>query len=335
MAALIRARLTRVRGSVDAANASRTWSDRESLRLRLSLDGATGDGEAAPLPGVSPETLDEVERGLRALDWTDAPIDGAPAIEAWCARIRPVSARFAAESALCSLAAAAQGRPMWSLLGDAAPSHPLAITAFDGTDGLLRAARATPGAVAYKAKVGAMTAADELAVLRDVRAAIGDAELRLDANRSLSASEARARMEGWASVGAAFVEEPCPLAELDALGEGPVPIALDESIAEDEDAALGRADVAVYVLKPSRLGLFGALRLARRAAPRAVVVSHLLEGEIARAACAHLALVLGGPAAGLGAHPGLAALSQDVEAPFLSSTAIARPEAPGLGVVFR
>ena len=60
-----------------------------------------------------------------------------------------------------------------------------------------------------------------------------------------------------------------------------------------------------------------------------------MEGPIARAAIAHLALALGGEAAGLGEHPGLLPLSDGLCTPWIEPTQIDPPELPGLGLELR
>jgi O-succinylbenzoate synthase len=87
------------------------------------------------------------------------------------------------------------------------------------------------------------------------------------------------------------------------------------------------------VLKPTLLGgLSAVLDLATRArqAGVAAVISHGLEGPVGTAACASLALALGGPhAAGLAAHPALAAWQLAV--PQLTADHLQHTTEPGLG----
>ena len=59
-----------------AQDARRSWPERESLLLRLSDEGGQrGLGEATPLPGYSPDRLDQVEAAPAAV----RPMDGAGA----------------------------------------------------------------------------------------------------------------------------------------------------------------------------------------------------------------------------------------------------------------
>ena len=89
--------------------------DREVLLLGLSdADGNTGWGEAAPLPGFTPETLDEAGQGI--LDWLDDD-----------ERIEPPAtptARAAVDGALLHLAARSAGLPLHRHLAPDSPERP-------------------------------------------------------------------------------------------------------------------------------------------------------------------------------------------------------------------
>ncbi len=325
----MRAELTERRAAADLRTAARGWTERRSLRLRL-VDGAReGWGEAAPLPGYSAETIEEARAALEAFAWPE-PVS-VEAIAGAADALSAPSARFAAETALLDLLAQRRGVPLWRLLGDARASLPIAVALWQPTPEARRdAARARPAA-AYKLKVGGAPIAEERRELTALRAVIGDAELRLDANRAVPPDALEARLAAWAEVAPAFVEEPSTMDAVEALARSAVPLAADESLVDAPARALALPTIQALVLKPARLGLLGALALARAAGPRRVVISHLLDGPIARAACAHLALVASGDAAGLGEHPALAALGHE-RPPWIGSTLIRRPEAVGLGL---
>jgi L-alanine-DL-glutamate epimerase-like enolase superfamily enzyme len=190
----------------------------------------------------------------------------------------------------------------------------------------------------FKIKIGADFAA-ELAALTRVRARYGSAvALRLDANRAWGAEEAVENLSRIVPLAPEYVEEPAAdIVELAALGASPVPLALDESLAgagrgQIEDW-LARGVVAALVLKPMLLGgVTRCLELAAlaRAHGAAAVVSHLMDGPIALAACGHLALVTGATC-GLDPHPGLSAWP-DVALPCVRGAYIEAPDRPGLGM---
>ena len=108
-----------------AQNARAKWSERESCIITLqSDDGARGQGEAAPLPGFSPDSLQDCQHALAALDLTGIAARLAPGqdligeLGRASSRIPPQlpAARTALEGALLDLWARAAGAPAWALL---------------------------------------------------------------------------------------------------------------------------------------------------------------------------------------------------------------------------
>ncbi len=328
------------------ANARRSWSTRNSVRLILDDgEGHLGLGEAAPLPGLSPETASEARRALAKVEWpTRAPRTLAE-VHAVVETIDPMlpSARFAAETALASMVASVHDAPLWSLWVESAPDQiGVAATLWSDDPEALQASVAEAAAFevrTVKVKIGRQHRDTELAILEMVRHALPHAELRLDANRSIPPEELPARLDELAGFSPSFLEEPSDLASTLAQSEPPFALAIDESLWPDPEAqleeALGCDGVGVVVLKPTLLGgLNRCWMLANRAraAGRRVVISHCLEGAIARAAAAHLALALGDEAAGLGDHPALDALSDGLLVGWIDLAWIDTPEMPGLGL---
>ena len=317
-------------------NANALWIERVSIEVALDASGgARGWGEAAPLPDYSHDSPSQAERALGALPAARlralAEVDDPRALLDAAASLIPEeqpSARFALETALLDRAARRRGQPLWQLLAEVAadsgedprplprlyPSQPVALCALlpsDDPGAALALARAhvAAGVTTFKLKVGPERLAPEQeATLSGLRRELGTTVgLRADANGSLQPDHLRSALDRLARLGVEFLEEPSRLAELERLGDSPCPLALDESLQRMSASALARwlglPALRVLVLKPTALGGFGAcLRLARaaRARGRDVVVSHTFEGPIAWAACAHLALALGGTlAAGL------------------------------------
>lgn len=330
----------------ETGNAKRRWHSRSSVRVILDDgDGHVGLGEAAPLPGMSQESASEARAALAGFDWPDAPLLELAEIAERVALIDASlpSARFAAESALASLAASIHEVPLWAMWSET--SEEIAIAnALWGTDegAILRSAReaAAYEAVAAKIKIGWQPPARENALLRDIRAVLGPIELRLDANGSILPEELAQRLEQLAAHEPDLLEEPCALEHVEALSEVPFPIAVDETLSGPEgEAILERAlacpHVGAVVLKPTLLGGLERCRvIARRAADagKLAIVSHTMEGVIARAAAAHLALALGGPAHGLGDHPALAPLSDGLASPWIDLAWIEPPTSPGMSL---
>lgn len=369
-------------GPVSGVSSARgQWQQRQGLLLRLrDRAGHEGLGEASPLPGYSPDTLEDCRAELAAFA---AALPGAAANAANAANagpatpaagglqtlldsVRAPAARFALETALLDLLGQRTGQPLWRCLraGEeyAGSDHaaPVALnavcTATDAGEVLAQVARARArGIDCVKLKVG-RDLAREVAILEAVRAAHGNAvTLRVDANQAWTPAQARAALARLAAVAPAYVEEPLAVpaactpqeladhlaSHLAALAPLPVPVALDESLAHLDTSAvddlLARGRIAALVLKPMLLGGFQpCLALAARARRRgaAAWVSHLFDGPVALAACAHLALALGaGHACGLDRHPGLAAWPA-IDVPYLHADRITPPATPGLGVTW-
>ena len=311
-------------------NARAAWSGRRGLLLQL-LDsrGGMGQGEASPLPGYSPDSLEDCQQALAELDWGSAVAGfvSAPEPQALTDLLSQVpeqcpAARFALESALLDLLS--DRHEAWRLLGcAAAPSEqPIPRSELLAAPSLPERIEAGRGALrrgvdALKVKVGIADDFEvELAELLALRRELGEGfSLRLDANQSWGVEEARWKLEALAPLRPELVEEPVPWTRLEELASTPVSIALDESLQElSARAALPQLAAAglvqAVVLKPTVLGgLVNCLDLAAtaRLLGLGVIVTHTFEGPVAYAATVRLARLLPQPLpCGLAAHGGLA-----------------------------
>jgi o-succinylbenzoate synthase len=332
-----------------AASGAGTWSERRALTLVVEDEaGRLGLGEAAPLPGFSPDSLDPCRTELRALLGSGFPTgtaSGGISAELGTASsaIRSAAARMALETALLDVWARQSETPAWALLGGvSAASMPPALNLSlwlpnDAERAVSDARRALErGVRCFKVKVGDLGSGDRgLELLRVLRETFGrEVELRADANRQATVSALRGAAGELRALDVAWVEEPTrePLVE-----DAGVPVALDESLvfgAPDWGRARAAGTVAV-VLKPTILGgLARSLDLGRQALASGVVAvtSHTLEGPVAYAAVAALSLGLGSgrPADGLAPHAGLAGIRPPCLAPD-GDRLVAWPQ-PGLGV---
>jgi o-succinylbenzoate synthase len=338
------------------SNANRVWTTREGVLLRIQAEpGLIGQGEAAPLPGFSPDTLCDCRTTLAALDahWLGELIECEPAvafgrIEQRIPDTLP-AARCAVETAYLDVVGQRTAQPIWALLRalEGRPASnvtalPLAAVVASDPERWPSAADAAVrrGVRTLKLKIGRPNAfSRELAQLRALRDALpAGVRLRLDANQSWPAERAQEHLAQLAELEPEFVEE--PTADWSALAESRAPLAVDESLSKPGlfENALKRREklrLVVCVLKPTLLGgIARALRLARvaREAGLDAVISHTFEGPVGLRCAQALALAIARPerAMGLDRHAGLAAWP-DVAALF-SQSELVPDHRPGLGL---
>jgi o-succinylbenzoate synthase len=339
-------------------NAAARWSRRDGILVLLRDEaGRLGCGEASPLPDYSHDDLATCRTALGALCGRPFQVDeSAPVTEqlAACARhVRSSSsaARFALEAAALDLIGKRQDRAAHALLQShrsarAAGGAPLPVTALvpatDPPHALQQArAAAARGVRSIKVKIGQPGGRDrELALLRTIRRQLGtEIRLRLDANAAIADTDVLSYLGALRELEPEFVEE--PTADLRRLAKAPLPLALDETLISPDakhrlDALVRLAPICAIVLKPmSHGGIARCLTLAAQARRLglSVIVSHLLDGPVALAACAALALCINSPdtACGLDRHLGLTAWPP-VALPCLSASHVLPSPLPGLGV---
>lgn len=293
-----------------------TLTHRDGLLLRLEdADGRVGWGDACPLPGFSPDTLDEARDALDR--WTRTGDDGSGSAAL------PPSAQAALDGARLDLDAQAAGVSMAEMLrADAAPTVQMQalLVAAPGAvaldPALLRHAEAlrAAGYRAAKLKVGALPVAEEAARVRALANVLGDTvSLRLDANRAWTFDDARRFSDALFGVWIEYVEE--PLADPSRLAElartSALPVALDETLPGLAPEALDAHRYArAVVLKPVVLGGVRAALAwadAARACGMEAVVSGAFESGVGTRHALALAAALGGDPAGLDPYGRLAA----------------------------
>jgi o-succinylbenzoate synthase len=289
--------------------AARGRHQREALIVGVRTeDGATGLGEAAPLPGMSIDALDDAARAVEDLA---ARLPFAVEVPGHATGIADritaaPAARFAIETALLAVFAQRAHVSVASLWG-AVPLAELAcaVVVDDELDARMAHART------LKIKVGGGDFASELARIHRIARAAPGARLRIDANRTWPRHEVLSRLHALCALPIEYVEEPSEDAH-ELLAEPlPLRLALDESLIALAPAELSRAlgspSLAALVLKPTLLGGFArclALAGAARRHGVAPVVTHALEGPIGTAACVELARAVGADVAvGLAPHP--------------------------------
>ena len=268
---------------------------RQGLVLRLTDEnGVHGLGEAAPLPGLHPETLEDATEQLIA--WcrnASAPSLEAPVeTETLCGTVR-----FAVDSALDEMRA-----PKAPQSGASVYSAGLV----DGSDEQCIAQaveQAKAGVRALKIKVGRRPLSEEIALIRALRSKLDPTvELRADANRSWSFEEA----VGFAVIKncVSFVEEPLrDPAEVPRLArETGLAVALDESV-HDNPHLRDSPEICAVVLKPTLLGdwntTFAWMEWARSRNRRAIV-SATFEAGVGQRALVRIAQAAPSETHGLG-----------------------------------
>lgn len=285
-----------------------------------SEDETVGVGEASPLPGYSPESIDEAAQELR--DLIDAPIAVDPSLAPRVLLssmpevqlgVHP-SARFALESAVLDWLGKVRGEPVHRLFSQDS-EQPIPIV-----DLVLEADPArwpdhidrlcADGATHLKLKVGAALD-QELAALKTVRRKHPKLAMRLDANGRIEMADLRRHASALESLDLELIEEPVAPQDWPEAASLPLPWALDETLKDESMSRrlLEQEKIRAVIIKPAvRGGITAALDLAAIANEHGAqpVFSHIFDGPIARAAAAELALALQTElAAGLGLHPAL------------------------------
>ena len=331
--------------------AARARADVRGAALLTLIDdaGHVGQGEAAPLPGHSVETLDEAAAALASVrELFLGRTLAAPMRHLLADRVRalPGSARFALETAVLDLVARRRAVPLRTLLSRApaasVPGSAYVGAALDAGVEAAALAAARAGFATVKVKLtGAPDAYDrELDVLRALHRRLPrGVKLRLDVNGAWPAADAPRMLARLRGLGVELVEQPAPVGELRGLGRCAVPWAIDESLSDvgDTAAALWRGSGCVAaVVKPAVHGLLGGAAIAHRArlAGKGVVVTHFFDGPVGTAAACEFALAVGDArfAAGLAPHPGLSAWPAAEVHQLATPGAVTGTARPGHGV---
>ena len=249
--------------------------------------GATCWGEAAPLPGFSPEPLQDVISRARAWAHDGGPSRLSASDAARYPDDTPGSLRFALDHIALQ----------W-----AAYTEEISLRAHMGIDRVMHAGNAlwrTPsdrdmrqalmelqaeGVSTVKVKVGRDAVDDDLDRLDALFASLPQGmNVRLDANQAWSVEQAQTVCEALQHRRALeYLEEPLvPEADLRAFVEATaVPIALDETVREQGGEAVADWPVAALVVKPAWMGIRRVQELADQAGDTPVVVTSAYESGV-------------------------------------------------------
>lgn len=285
------------------------FGSRKGLLLRLRDGEITAWGEAAPLPGFSRETLEEVAGRAQELGPEIGELLAGEAgrdllDEFYKASRVPPSLRFALDTLWTDLESRRrQVAPGELLFGELRESIDLnAVLPLQGDPEValsLAGELAGGGFGTLKVKMGAKPAG-EIRLLRDIRERYPDLRLRVDANRGWDPDLAESTLGELEEIGLEYCEEPlaeCTPQNLRRIrSAGRVPLALDETLSEtDFDHSLLQF-TDFFILKPMVLGglenLFATKALADDHGI-GIILSSCLEGGTGRAMTALLAGGLG------------------------------------------
>lgn len=231
--------------------------------LVLEKEGRIGVGECAPLPGLSAETIPEVEQALAAL---------AAGPDGFCTQADqqniPDSVRFAVETALRDLEQAGTQILFPSSFTRGEKGIPINGLIWMGEPSFMKEQirqKLDLGWRCIKLKIGALQFAEELAILKDIRAeySADDVILRVDANGGFSPDEVPDRLGQLAELNIHSIEQPIAKGQWQHMAkvcrESPLDIAFDEELIgirerEEKIHLLDTLAPHYLVLKPSLHG---------------------------------------------------------------------------------
>jgi L-alanine-DL-glutamate epimerase-like enolase superfamily enzyme len=248
----------------------------------------------------------------------------------------------AVDTALWDWRCRRDGQPLWKAAGGAKQRTPVYTTEGGwlhlSTDSIVRetVAAKQAGFQGAKVKVGLPRVADDVARLRAVRNAVGDAfEIMVDANQCFTLSEALRRAAAYADLGIAWFEEPLPADDLAGharlAGATPLPVAVGESLYSAGQFAdyIRHGACSIVQVDVARIGgITPWLKVAHLAECHNLMVAPHFLMEL------HVSLTAASPAARWVEYiPQLDAVA-DSRVLIAAGEAVA-PDAPGLGIDWR
>lgn len=300
------------------------------------------------LNGYRPDDLVKAaESAIYAIDWSQEP----EVLRQWLQNSGlPAPVRMLIDIALWDLSAKRAHLPLAHLLAvEARPlSYPTNQTLFLSTDEAFEkqvAGYVSRGFRDLKLRVGQDIEAD-CARHASIRQSYGDTvKLAADANGAWTPAEAPACLAALEPYGLAYVEQPIPAGDWDALRAlsqtAPMPVMLDESLSSEADVATlaslegippGRLQGHLKLLKLG--GLTPALEAARKLAQAGIefMIGQMNEAGAATAAALHLAVATRPLHAELYGADGLA--DDPASGLTYADGRVDVKEAPGLGLTF-
>jgi len=326
-----------------------SYSEREGLIFVMEAEGIIAYGEAAPLPGFSVETFQDVlqefqQKREQIIACLEETVNNGPPLDEAPLRTLSPALAFAIDTLRCDYRAQKEQVTLRELLFDkpmdAVPLN--ATLGLDSPESTLESAEQywDKGFRTFKLKTGGNFDRERESIAR-IRAAYPASRIRIDANRSWTPEEARANLGRLESLDIEYCEEPLQNPDVDRLLElkesVAVSIALDESLHQNEspEVLLERNAGSVIILKPMVFGslerLFETYRLAV-AHDYTPVFTTSLESGIGRMMTANLASGLGSPRLAHGLATG-SLFKMDVwhDRAYIDNGHFVLPDNPGLG----
>ena len=241
--------------------------------------GCEGTGEAAPLPGLSPETTEEVEQQLQSI--VDAINSGWLAGKSFTS-LHDIDNLFtekfsssvtcALETALLDLNCGGKKIVFANSFARRETGIPTnGLIWIGGLDSMLQqiAIKIQDGYRTLKIKIGGMDFDKEIDILQYIKRKYyrEDITIRLDANGAFKPNDALYKLNELARWGIHSIEQPVMAGQVELMAElcrkSPIPIALDEELICENDALqqvaiLQQIRPQFIILKPSLHGGFRA-----------------------------------------------------------------------------
>lgn len=278
----------------------------EDVCLTLITDDETlGYGEAPPTVAITGEDIETINKTIKERIFPaikGIELDGNDIFEALHASVaKSTSAKACVDMAIYDILAKSVNKPLYEYLGGKAKTlrTNLTISLGDNDTMLKDAVEAyNDGFGILKVKVGA----DEKAtveVMRNIRAALPSAILRVDANQAWDANTALSIIEKIEPLGIELIEQPTRAEDLAGLAEitahSSIPILADESVFGYEDAVrILDSRMADYInIKLMKTGgIYEAMKIAKLAKERGakVMMGSMLESVISISAAVHLSM---------------------------------------------
>lgn len=331
-----------------------SWTEREGVFLTLTAGGYTAWGEAAPLPGISTDSLEDVtlflaRNGKKIRSFLTGRIEGVDSSPDELTDLP--SLQFAIDTLMTDWISQSKKRPINRLLfNNTRRRFPVNATLPTGKNDLtIEQAHLLwdEGFRTFKLKVG-IRFDHEYELLRRLRQELPGATIRIDANQSWSAEEAETHLARLRDLKIEFCEEPVfnpGQATLRRVMQySGIPLALDESLnrcqtGESAGKWMETAPAEIAVIKPMVFGSFKKIFETYRVSVThnyRVIFTASLETGIGRMMTAFFAAGLSSPdmANGL-ATGGLLKLDVWKDKSYINDGYFSLPENYGLGQKFR